>query len=106
MPFAAGDVPALIDDLASTLAVYYVKRSKFPGPGPMAEQIKADFYDKVLEDLEKIKKGEIRLPELTSKVPRDIKSSQSGYTPIFDVDDISNAAIDSDRLDDISDSRE
>lgn len=100
VPFAAGDVPAMIDDIATAIATYFVKRARFPGPGPLAEQTKADYYDKSIEDLQKISKGELKLPELTSKIKRDIKSTQAEYVPTFGVGDIESSAIDTDHLDD------
>jgi len=105
VPFAAGDVPAMIDDIATAIATYFVKRARFPGPGPLAEQTKADYYDKSIEDLKAISKGELKLPELTSKIKRDIKSTQADYPTIFDVDDIEGSAISSTRLGDIADGR-
>ena len=105
VPFAAGDVPAMIDDIATAIATYFVKRARFPGPGPLAEQTKADYYDKSIEDLKAISKGELKLPELTSKIKRDIKSTQSGYAPIFGVSDTENSVVSPTRLDDEADDR-
>lgn len=105
VPFAAGDVPAMIDDIATAIATYFVKRARFPGPGPLAEQTKADYYDKSIEDLKAISKGELKLPELTSKIKRDIKSTQADYLPIFGIGDETTASIDSDHLQDESDER-
>ena len=106
VPFAAGDVPALVDSIATSLAVYYVRLAKFPGPGPMSEQAKANFYDKAIEKLGKIQKGEIRLPEFTSKTTRDIKSTQADYTPIFGISPVEDSVVDVDRLEDEADERD
>lgn len=105
VPFT-GDVPALVDSLTNDIAVYYIKRDTHPGPLPLSEDVKAEYWERPIETLEKIAKRELELPELTSGLTDRIESNRSAYTPIFDVDNIESAVVDEDLLDDVEDARE
>src|SRR3990167_2237191 len=88
IPFTvAADIPAKINDIATDIAVYYVKRAKFPGPGPLTESIKTDFYDKAIAELEKLRDKKLMLPELTAKIERDITANQIEFQPTFGLGD-------------------
>jgi len=106
IPFAvAADIPAKINDIATDIAVYYVKRAQFPGPGALTESIKTDFYDKAIAELEKLRDKKLMLLELTAKIERDITANQIDYQPTFSAGEIEDATIDSDRLQDEQDAR-
>ena len=107
IPFAAGDIPALIETIASDLAVCYTRRSKHPGPAPMSDDAKANYCDAPMDLLKEIADREIELPELTGAVNYpETFHSQEGHTPIFDVDSVLDQEVDPDRLDDIANGRD
>ena len=107
IPFAtAADVPELVHTLTTDLSVYYIKRDSHPGPVPLAEDVKSEYYEKVIEMLEKIAEGELAIPELEAKDDDSIYSAQSEYTPTFAQDDVEDSIIDGDKLEDISDARD
>ena len=105
-PFAAsGDVPALIDTIATDLSVYYLKRDKHRGPAPLSDVIKEEYWDKNIELLKQIRDGELKLPELDAKDTDLIQAPQESHTPIFDEGSIEDQVVDPDRLDEIADSK-
>lgn len=107
IPFAtSGDVPGVINFITNDLAVFFVKRSTHPGPRPMTDDDKKLYYDDNVVTLEKIVKGEIQIPELSTEGNDPIEANRSGYTPVFDIDEIENNVIDPDLEDKISDDRE
>lgn len=103
---ASGDVPILINSITDDIAVYYIKRDKHPGPMPLSDDIKEEYWDKSIALLEKIRGGKIQLPELTAETTDAIKSTRKDFYPIFDVDDITSQKPDSGLIDDIADSRD
>ena len=106
VPFtASGDVPALVNTIATDLSVYYLKRDKHKGPTPLSDDIKGEYWDKNIELLEKISKEEIRIPELESGEGDMIQAPQKKYQQTFDEGAIEDSVIDPDKLDDISDSK-
>lgn len=106
-PFTnTADVPALINTLSDDLSVYFAKRAKHPGMSPLTEDVKTEYYDKSIKLLEQIRDGELEIPELESKRGNIISStSTNAYTPTFAEDDETGWNIDTDKLDDISDTR-
>ena len=107
IPFASGDVPVFLDTIANTLAVYFVKRSKHPGPAPMSDNIKAEYYDKPIGWLDDLAERKMDLSELTSKISV-AKSffTHEGRKPAFDVDDTLEQQVDPYLLSDIADARD
>lgn len=107
VPFAAtGDVPAIINLITDDLAVYYITRTKHPGPAPLSDDVKAEYWDKPIDLLKKIQNREIDLPELTVTLGAQVDANRKDYTPIFDLDEIESAVVDSDLEDKIEDSRD
>lgn len=109
IPFgASGDVPHTIQSISNDLAVYYVRRAKHPGPGPMSDEVKDEYWDKPNEQLDEIIEAAVALDELdtTDATYDDTYHNQEDRTPIFDMDDVANYEVDPDRLDDISDARD
>ena len=106
VPFtAAADVPAKINDITTDIAIYYAKRAKYPGPGPLTESVKTDYYDPAIATLEAIRDEKIKLPELTSKITGGITANQIDYKPTFGIGDELSQTIDSDHLQDEQDAR-
>ena len=99
-------VPAIVDTLAEELAVYYIKRAKHPGPAPLDNSIKVEYYDKAIGVLEQIQKGQMSIPELESVISASlIQCNRENYRPTFDVDEDINQTQDENLLEDITDSR-
>lgn len=107
VPFAsAGDVPAIIDSITNDFACYYIYRSKTRGLSPVSAEVKEEYWDKPMELLKSIQKGEVALPELTSSLDAEVDANRKDYHPVFDVDAPESAVIDEDLLDDVADDRE
>jgi len=103
---SVASVPLLIVSIANDLSVYYVRRSKHPGPGPMSDDVKEEYWDKPMEMLDAMAAGAMELPELASSTSVDeVSSSTEGYISVFDMDDVINQEVDPSRLDDIADSK-
>ena len=102
----AGDVPMLINSVTDDLAIYYIRRSKHPGPLPLTKEVKQEYWEQPIDLLKRIQKREIDLPELTSSLDSQIEANRVDYTPIFDLDEIESAVIDPDLLDDIDEKRD
>ena len=111
IPFsAAGDVPKLLDTIATDIATYFVLRSGVANVAPLSDTKKRDYYDDYVKPpdgiLVKLSDRKIQLPELTANYASDSKMSQKKERhPIFDVDDIANQEVDPDLVDDIQDDR-
>lgn len=106
VPWAAsGDVPTLVRSVAEDLSVYYVRRAKHPGPGPMSDDVKGEYYDKPMAILEQIADREILLNELSIGYP-DVYHSRKNRDPIFDMDDVIDQEVDPELLDDISNAKD
>ena len=105
IPFTvSGDVPSLIESLAIDLSVYFVKRSLHPGPAPLSDVIKQEYYDKSVKVLEEIRDNKLEIPELSGKQV-NILSNRDKYTPVFDNEYIEGSVVDSNLSDDIADSK-
>lgn len=106
VPFTvASSVPALLDTIATDLSIYFCKRDKHRGPNPMQAGVTVEYWDKPIEMLLMISKGELSIPELEASRGEDVVATQSSYVPVMDLDEIENAVIDPDLLDDIADSK-
>jgi len=103
---ASGDVPVLIRSITEDLAVYYAKRSLHPGPGPMSDDVKEEYYDRPMATLQKIQDREVLLNEIPSDDYPDVYHNNDPYYPVFDMDDVIDQRVDPDRLDDIADKKE
>ncbi len=106
VPFTVSSLPEALNEIANDLAVYYAKRRKHPGPAPLSEDVKEEYYDKSIKLLELIRDGDVALPELVDTSGGDITANRSAYTPIFDLDNIENQNIDTDLEDHIDDERD
>jgi len=106
-PFtSSGDVPVLLNEITNELAVFYAKRLNHPGPNPLSEEVKEEYWDKPMEMLKGINEGTIVLSELSTEQGDDIIAKRSEYTPIYDVDEIEKQVVDSDLKGDIEDERD
>ena len=112
IPFSTGTAtPPVIKTISTDLSAYFVMRSLFTKDS----QNKTDWVDDLkfmaLDTLKKIESGETKLfdinnDEIAQLEVEDLSSNTQDYAPIFNVDSDLNQAVDSDRLDDISEARE
>ena len=105
VPFVISTLPEALNEITNDLAVYYAKRRKHPGPAPLSEEVKEEYYEKSIKLLELIRDGDIVLPELADTSGGDVSALRSAYTPIFDLDDAENQGIDPDLTNHIADER-
>ena len=105
VPFTAATLPEALNEITNDLAVYYAKRRKHPGPAPLSEEVKEEYYEKSIKLLELIRDGDLVLPELASTAGGGISANRSAYTPIFDVDAIDNHDVSPDLTDHIDSER-
>ena len=96
------NVPNLINSITNDLSVYYIKRDKNPGPMPLAENVKVEYWDKSVDLLVKITSRELQLPEMTSQINDQVASNRGAFNPVFDVDDIQSQDVDPELKDDIA----
>ena len=106
----AGDVPKMLDDIASDIATYYVWRSSVAKLGRIPDDKRRDYFDDYVsaEDgkLTKISEKKMQLPEWTADSPADAAQTRStGRHPIFDIDNETSQGPDPRLLDDIADER-
>lgn len=108
IPFgASGDVPLTIQAIANDIGVFYVRRSKHPGPGPMSDDVKEEYWDKPMAELDEIISAGISLSELDAMGTSsdEVYHTRKNRTPIFDMDSVESQEVSPDLLDDIADSR-
>lgn len=110
VPFAAtGDVPKILDEIGTDIAMFYCLRSLAANLGPVDEAKKRDYFDQYVGAdgfLTQIRDRRLQLPELTASYADDAKAVRaSDVAPIFDVDSEFNQGVDSRLLDDIEDER-
>lgn len=104
---ASGDVPSIINGITNDLSVYYIKRDIHPGPAPIDENTKIEYWEKPLALLEQIATGEVIVPEIGDTGEEDrVKSTTEDYNPVFGMDAVENQGVDSTLLEDIADSKE
>lgn len=103
---SSSDIPSIVNELASDLSVYYIKRDLHPGPLPLEDGVKSEYYDKSIDILKQIKDGEISLPEFTGKQGDTLLSSQSEFSPTFDEGPDLGWVVDSDKLENLSNSKD
>lgn len=106
IPFStASDVPAILNTVCDDLAVYFARRSKHPGPGPLSKDVKSNYYETSIQILEQIRDGKLEISELEATKGDEISANREDYSPIFDVDSELESRVDPDLETDISDSR-
>ena len=107
IPFTTdASVPKLIKEIADDLSIYYVRRSKHPGQGPMADDVKADYFDSPMELLNEIAAGDTKLSELeTLTSDRYTFHTMKGVNPVFNMGNIEDQEVDPDLLGTIADDR-
>ncbi len=103
---ASGDVPDLIKEVTTDLATYYTKRDLHPGPMPLSDDVKEEYWNKPIGFLERIITGDLKLPELTSKTYNALQANREDNRSIFDIDPIEEASPPSDLIDEVGDSRD
>ena len=107
VPFTV--VPPLIETLATDIAAYFCMRTLFTDDSQNKSEWTATFKES-MKILDEIADG--RLPVIDStgtEVARNIEpmySNTKDYTPVFDVDSIENQIVDSDRSEDIANSKD
>jgi hypothetical protein len=110
---ATGNVPALLDDIASDIATYFVWRENMFRLAKMSDEKKQTYFqDHTSEDpanpgtLSLLRSRKLQLPEFSGAYTDEVKSVRSlGQAPIFDVDDEKNWEVDSRTIDDIEQER-
>ena len=106
IPFTdSADIPLLLNTITDDLSVYFIKRSLHPGPNPLSDTIKEEYYENNIKTLEQIRDGTLEIPELAGK-QINILANKSQYQPTFNDDSELDWQIDSDKLRDISDERD
>lgn len=113
IPFTAtADVPRLLDEIGTDLAIFYALRATSTKMAPVTNDKKRDYYDAyIAEDppgiLPQLRDRKLQLPELTAGYADDVKAVRAqGRAPIFDVDATPNHAVDPHLLDDIATERD
>ena len=112
IPFGTtADVPKLLDEIGSDMAMYYVFRSASVLLGKLPDEKKEAYYDQYVDAetgiLVRIADKKVQLSELTAVSPQEAKSiRESGRHPVFDVNDIKNQDVDYKLLEDIERERE
>ena len=109
----AGSVPPVLKTYSEDIASYYTLRSLYGGDGQNLNEYIQEYY-KALEDLTKIREGEMNLFDTAgSQIPAKlsstidvVSSNTEDYTPTFLEDGPLSWATDSDKLDDIEDDRD
>lgn len=109
VPFSP--TPPAIKSISTTLSSWKSLRGIFSNEIPSALQFVEDDYKKAMSFLGSLQESYIDLPDGSGGVVSErghatkMWASNMDYTPIFDVDDEANWAVDSDRLDAIEDDR-
>jgi phage gp36-like protein len=109
----AGSVPPVLKTYSEDIASYYVLRSLYGGDGQNLNEYIQEYY-KAMEDLVKIKEGEMSLfdssgsqiPSKLSSTVDMISSNTESYTPTFGEDDPLSWATDNDKLTTLQDDRD
>jgi hypothetical protein len=107
IPFTSSvDVPVLITEIVNELSTFYVKRAKHKGIAPLSDEVKTEYWEKPMQMLQDILEEKVKLPELTATEADRMLAPQKDYRSTFQEDGELDWTIDSDKLEDISDSRE
>jgi phage gp36-like protein len=115
VPFGTATLPPAIKSISTTLSAWKSLRSIYSGEIPSSLATVKEEYDRAMSFLDEIRNGDMDLPSGTvagggnvteSGESTKFWSSTMNYTPIFDVDDELNWAVDTDRISDIADARE
>lgn len=112
IPFTStGDVPSLVNTLTNDLSVYFCRRDAHRGIAPLVDSVKEEYYQRPIDILEKIKTGDMTIPELGSLQGGNISTPAADatgkpYTPIFGEGDETTWQLDSKRLDAEAEERE
>lgn len=105
VPFSSDSIPESITEIANDLSTYFIKRFKHPGPTPLSEDVKKEYYEDNIKLLELIRDGKLEIPELQGDLGDAIQANRADYTTIFDLDETEEHIIDNDLKDHISDNR-
>lgn len=102
--------PPVIETISTYLSAYYVGITLFTRDRGNENKWIDKLKEEAVELLKAVIEGSLIVVnssggELT-RTTSGVKSNTKDYTPIFDVDDIENSAVDADRLSDIEDARE
>lgn len=106
LPFDS--TPPLVESLSDDLTIFYLKRHLNPGAGDLDDETK-NLYEDAKNELKDIALGKVPLVDSDGTLVAEkssMSSSTEGYQPIFNLDDVKNHEIDSDRLDEIEDARD
>lgn len=108
LPFST--IPPAITSITERLALYRFIRGVYTQDGQIRQAYLGD-YEAAMEELERLKKGEIYLvltngSEVTRKSNNFFRSSTENYSSsVFDLDEPEAWEVDDDRLTDITDGR-
>ena len=113
VPFDTGTAtPPVIKTISTDLAAFFIMRTLFTKDNQNVNDWVDDLKAMAIDMLKKLENGETALMdvndvEITSiSEGHEISSNTSNYTPIFNIDDEKNWAVDEDHLDDIADERD
>lgn len=109
LPFST--TPPVINTIATILAAYYVTEAQFSGGQANKSEWVNNKYSQMMKLLDQLAEGKMDLVATAGTVidrtnTDEVSSNTSGYAPTFGEDDEINQAVDSDKLDDISNDRD
>jgi phage gp36-like protein len=105
VPFAT--TPTLINSLSVDLTCYYLLRTTYTNDRvEEKDSWVIEWYTKAIETLKKLANGELSLGSSYIKATDLITSSDENYTSTFDIDDVEEWKMSTQRLEDISDARD
>lgn len=109
IPFSS--TPPIIKTISEDLSVFYYMRASYMRDGQNVSEWVQDLYDNAIAQLDEIQDRKIDLTDASNNLiserstKKRISSTTENYTPTFDLDTITSADIDPDRLADVADAR-
>jgi len=106
-------VPPTLKSICEDIVTYYSLRSLFSGDNSNINEWTEKYYDPAMDELKMIQEGEVDLynsagsliAERSTTGDAKVESNTEDYSPTFGEDKHTSWAVDSDKLDDISDDR-
>lgn len=107
LPFVT--IPPLVRTLSEDIAAYFLIRGSYVQDGEI-KQSYVDSYDWAIDQLEKIRKGEIKLSLtdgtlIPAEGSRKYLSSSENYSPVFNMDEPTSWDINTQQAEDVADTR-
>lgn len=104
IPYTSGSEPDILFEYSNTIAAWFIQNRRFPDRSTEENPFNTE-YAEAIKDLEQMAKTGKGL-DAASPAKASAYFTHSNMTPIHDMDDIENHAVDSDLLDRISDDRD